>query len=89
MSHTLTRPFFVLSFWIIIFIVLVLILSPLVYYLVTRREKEATSRIIFGGIILFIDAALITVFLIHIHHAGTSLPALLHFYVEYFKTAPR
>ncbi len=88
MSHTLTRPFFVITFWMAILITIVLILSPVVFFYATRHEKQLIHRVIYGGIVAVIDMALVTLFLGHIHRAGTTLPVLLNFYYEYFKTTP-
>jgi len=88
MSHTLTRPFFVTTFWMAIIIAVLLIASPAVYILAIRHEKQPVHRILYGVLIAVIDTLLVSMFLNHIHRAGTSLPVLLNFYYEYFKTTP-
>jgi hypothetical protein len=84
----ITRDFLVFTFWMGVFVSICLIASPVILFVALRNEKNQINKFVYSIIIIILDICLVTWFLYHIHGAKTTLPTLINFYFEYFKTSP-
>jgi hypothetical protein len=87
-TSMITRDFLVFTFWMGVFIITCLLASPVILYMALRHEKHHINKFVYISIVIIFDICLITWFLYYLHQAKTTLPTLIMFYFEYFKTSP-
>ncbi|MDQ7825252.1 MAG: hypothetical protein RDV48_20800 [Candidatus Eremiobacteraeota bacterium] len=79
----ITKNYLEVTFWTGVAIVIMVALSPLVYYAAARNEKHGSRRLIYLAIVLVFDIGACLWFLEHLHSSNITLPTLIKFYLQW------
>lgn len=84
----ITNTYLNSTLWIGIVIIVMIVLSPVILYIAMRNEKILLHKILYLIVVIVADSCLVGWFLHHIHSAHITLPTLIRFYLDYWRTTP-